>query len=483
MSAHRPRVVIIGAGFGGLAMALEVKRHGVHDVTIVEKASDIGGVWRENTYPGAACDLPSPYYSFSFAPNPTWPTRFSTQADIHDYMRRIVTEYGLEPHIRFNTEVTACRFDKGWHVETAAGDILDADVLVPAMGQLSRPALPTIPGRETFAGIAFHSASWRHDVDLTGKRVAVIGTGASAIQFIPQIQPQVGRLTVFQRTAPYVAPKPDRRYHPIHHWLFRHFPPARVAARGAWWLLCEVTTLGLIGNKTINRMLTWITLTHLRHNVHDPQLRAKLTPDYPIGCKRVLVANNYYPALSQPNVHVETARIAEITQTGVRTVDGVDHPADVIVYGTGFTTTEFLAPVKITGLGGRHLQDAWAGGVRAYLGIAVPGFPNLFLMYGPNTNLGAGSIIYMLERQARYIRQLVEHTNGGYLHVRADVEQRYDDEIQNRLAGSVWAGCSSWYRHDNGRISANWPGRVAEYNRRTRRVNLADYESIPLTAA
>ena len=468
-------VVIIGTGFGGLAMALELKRHGHDDFTILERAGDIGGVWRENTYPGAGCDIPSPYYSFSFAPNPTWPMRFSLQADIHDYMKRVIASYDLEPHIRFDTEVTACRFDDGWHIETASGETFRADVLVPAVGQLSRPAMPAIEGRESFPGPSFHSASWRHDVDLTGKRVAVIGTGASAIQFVPQIQPIVSELTLFQRTPPYVAPKPDARYRPLHHWLFEHFPPTRLAERGAWWLMCEVATMGIVGNQPISRMIRWLTLTHLRRKVRDPQLRAKLTPDYPVGCKRVLFANNYYPALTRSNVHVETGRIAAITPTGVRTADGAEHPADVIVYGTGFATTEFLAPVKITGPGGRHLDDAWAGGARAYLGMAVPGFPNMFLMYGPNTNLGAGSIIYMLERQARYIRQLVSH--GGRLDVRADVEQRYDDEVQGRLAGSAWAGCVSWYRQGNGRISANWPGLVSEYNRRTRRVNFADYQT------
>jgi len=468
-------VVIIGAGFGGLAMALELKRHGHDNFTILEKAADIGGVWRENTYPGAGCDIPSPYYSFSFEPNPTWPMRFSLQPDIHDYMKRVIASYDLEPHIRFETEVTACRFDDGWHVETASGETFRADVLVPAMGQLSRPAWPSIPRRETFAGPAFHSAQWRHDVDLRGKRVAVIGTGASAIQFVPRIQPIVGTLTLFQRTAPYVAPKPDRRYRPTHHWLFKHFPPARLAERGAWWLLCEVSTMAIVGNKTISRMITWATRMHLRRKVRDPQLRAKLTPDYPVGCKRVLFANDYYPALVAPNVDVETTPIESITPDGVRTADGVGHPADVVVYATGFATTELLAPVKITGLDGRHLQDVWAQGPRAYLGLAVPGFPNLFLMYGPNTNLGAGSIIYMLERQARYIRQLVSH--GGRLDVRADVEQRYDDEVQTRLAGTAWAGCASWYRQDNGRISANWPGLVSEYSRRTRRVNFADYET------
>ncbi|WP_405136673.1 flavin-containing monooxygenase [Nocardia sp. NBC_01388] len=482
-------VLIIGTGFGGLAMALELKRAGLEDFTILEQADEVGGVWRDNTYPGAGCDIPSPYYSYSFAPNLEWPRRFSRQADILRYIREIVDEYGLRPHIRFGTEVTAAAFDTGngrWAVDTNTGIRYEADVFVPAVGQLSRPSIPNIPGRDNFTGSAFHSARWRHDIDLRGKRVAVIGTGASAIQFAPQIQPDVQRLTLFQRSAPYIAPKPDTTYRTWQHRLFRLVPAVQKAERFGFWSFFEISTLGILGNKAIARAGERVALGHLRKQVPDPALRAKLTPDYAPGCKRALFSNNYFPALTQPNVHVETGRIAEITATGVRTADGVHHDADVIVYGTGFTAQEFLAPIKVTGLGGRDLRENWSEGARAYLGMSVPGFPNMFLMYGPNTNIGAGSIIYMHERQARYIRRLVEYLDTHprrYLDVRTEVEQRYDTEIQQRLDRSAWTSCASWYRAESGRVSTNWPGLVSEYSRRTRHPDPGDYRIVSLGAS
>ncbi|WP_130348414.1 flavin-containing monooxygenase [Herbihabitans rhizosphaerae] len=463
-------------------MALELKRNGYHDFTVLEKAGEVGGVWRENTYPGAGCDIPSPYYSFSYEPNPVWPMRFSLREDITAYMNGVVDRHGLREHIRFRTEVASAEFDKDsgqWTITTSTGETLTADVFVPATGQLSRPSHPDIPGRETFAGKAFHSAEWDHDVDLTGKRVAVIGTGASAIQFVPKIQQGVDRLTLFQRSAPYIAPKPDTVYKPLHHTAFARFPVLQKAERFLWWAFCEFSTMGIVGNKAIAKLGSAVTRWHLKRQVFDPALRAKLTPDYPIGCKRVLFADDYYPALAQSNVDVVTERIAEITPGGVRDAAGTQHDVDVIVYGTGFATQSFLAPIAVRGLDGRDLNDAWADGARAYLGITVPAFPNLFLMYGPNTNLGAGSIIYMLERQARYIRQLVDHLDGqSYVDVRVDVEARYDREIQSRLAGTAWASCASWYRTEAGRVTNNWPGLVSEYDRRTRTVNLADYRTV-----
>jgi cation diffusion facilitator CzcD-associated flavoprotein CzcO len=480
-----PSVVIVGTGFAGIGAAIELKRAGIHDLVLLEKGPDIGGVWRENTYPGAGCDIPSPYYSFSFEPNPAWPMRFSPRADIQDYLRRTADKYGVTPHIRFNSEVTAAQFDQDrrtWRVETGTGAGYEARVFVPAVGQLSRPALPAIPGRETFAGTAFHSALWDHGCDLTGKRVAVIGTGASAIQFVPRIQPIVGHLTLFQRSAPYVVPKVDTAYRPWQRALYRRVPLAQRAERGFFWGLCEFATIGLKDYNAITRMVSWLSAAMRYRQVKDLRLRAKLTPDYPAGCKRVLFASDYYPAVAQPNVHLETTRITEITPAGVRTADGADHRVDVIIYGTGFRTTEFLGQMKVLGLGGRDLRDAWNGGARAFLGMAVPDFPNMFLMYGPNTNLGCGSIIYMLERQARYIRQAVHHlraTQASYVDVRRAVADRFDDEMRRRLARSVWSMCSSWYREASGRVSTNWPGLVSEYNRRTRTLDLSDYEVTP----
>jgi cation diffusion facilitator CzcD-associated flavoprotein CzcO len=482
MPSAQPRIVIIGTGFGGLGMAIELKRAGFDNLVLLEKGDDIGGVWRENTYPGAGCDIPSPYYSFSYEPNPDWPMRFSLRADIHAYLRRTADKYGITPHIRFNSEVTGAAFDQDrgrWRVETSSGTVHEATVLIPAVGQLSRPALPRIPGRDSFAGKAFHSALWEHNVDLTGKRVAVIGTGASAIQFVPQIQPSVARLTLFQRSAPYIVPKADTVYRRWQQALYRRLPQTQLAERAFFWGLCEFATVGLKNNNAITKLVTWLSSALRAKQIKDPELRAKLTPDYPAGCKRVLFASNYYPALAAPNVRVETSRINEITPTGVSTADGVTHEVDVIIYATGFTSTEFLGPMKVHGLAGRDLRETWSAGARAYLGMAVPGFPNMFLMYGPNTNLGCGSIIYMLERQARYIRQAVSHLAGSgssYVDVRQDTADRFDTEVQQRLSRSVWSMCSSWYRETSGRISTNWPGLVSEYHRRTRTLDLSDYQ-------
>jgi cation diffusion facilitator CzcD-associated flavoprotein CzcO len=483
-SAKGPSVLIVGTGFGGIGTAIELKRAGFTDFTILESAAEPGGVWRDNTYPGAACDIPSPLYSFSFEPNPRWPKRFSYQPDILAYLRRVIAKYGLEPHIRYRTEVTGAAFDETrgiWRVETRGGEAYEAGVFVPAVGQLSRPVLPDIPGRERFTGDAFHSARWDHDADLAGKRVAVIGTGASAVQFVPELRKQAQHVTVFQRTPPYVMAKSDPAYRRWQHWLFEHLPATQLLGRLRIFLLAEYATYAMTRHPVLAKMFELRTAQLRRRHIKDPRLRAKLKPGYPLGCKRILFTNEYLPALAQPNVAVETARISEITERGVRTADGTEHAADVLVYGTGFAATDFLGRLEVRGLDGRSLQEAWSGGARAYLGITVPGFPNMFCVYGPNTNLGAGSIIYMLERQARYIRQAVERLarpGVSYVDVRPEVEQRYDDEVQARLGRSVWTGCTSWYRQADGRVTTNWPGLVTEYDRRTRRLDVRDYRVV-----
>lgn len=487
--SRKPSVLIIGSGFGGIGAAIELTRSGFPDVTILEKSSDVGGVWRENTYPGAACDVPSPLYSYSYEPH-VWPRRYSGGGEIHDYIRKTASKYGITPLIRFNTEVTEAEFDAGlgkWLVHTSAGDLIESDILISAVGVLSRPAFPDIPGIETFTGRSFHSAEWDHDYNLRGKRVAVIGTGASAAQFIPAIQPLVGELTVFQRTPPYVGPRFDAVFGRRHRLLRRYFPPLRYASRGFWFLLGETMTRGMIGSKLVAKSMTAAALGKLRLEVADPVLRAKLTPDYPIGCKRVLFSDDFLPALCAPNVEVVTDRIAEITPTGVRTADGTEREYDAIIYGTGFQVQDMLAPVKFRGLSGSDIRDAWPDGPHAYLGMAVPGFPNFFLMYGPNTNLGANSIVYMLEAQARYVRQaaelLAKAPTPSYLDVREDVERRYDEEIQRRLATVTWAMCSSWYRNDAGRVTTNWPGQVIEYYGRTKHLDPTDYTLTPVDAS
>ncbi|MEU0538731.1 NAD(P)/FAD-dependent oxidoreductase [Nocardia sp. NPDC005978] len=480
---REPSILIIGAGFAGLGMALELQRHGLSNFTILEKAADLGGVWRENTYPGAACDVPSPLYSWSFEPKSDWPRRFSHQADIHGYMRDVAEKHRLPEKIEFGVEVTEAEFDERngiWRVRTADGNTHLADILIPAVGQLSRPAMPNLPGIDSFTGAAFHSAEWDHSVDLTGKRVACIGTGASAIQYIPAIQPQVRHLTLFQRSAAWVLPKFDTEYTALHHTLFERLPVTRLAERFAIWSFFEVLALALTDIPAMKAPVIAIADRHRLKQVPDAALRAKLTPDYAAGCKRGLFSNEYFPALAQPNVHVETTAIEAVTPTGIRTADGVEHPVDVIVYGTGFKGTEFLAPMHIYGLGGRKLTDQWTPeGARAYLGMSVPEFPNLFMMYGPNTNVGSGSIIYMLESQARYIRQVAQYLSGKsgrYLSARAEAEQSWDDWLQKRLKDTPWNFCSSWYRNASGRITNNWPGATVLFRWKTRSFDPADYE-------
>lgn len=473
--------VIVGAGFGGIAMAVELRRAGFDDFVILEQATEIGGVWRENTYPGAGCDVPSPLYSFSFARNPHWPRRYAGQADIHAYLTATARRFGVSEHIRFGTEVASAEFDDSdgcWRVHTTAGTCWQARCFLPATGQLSRPAYPRLPGIESFASQSFHSAEWNHSVDLRGKRVAVVGTGASAIQFVPEIQPHVRRLSVFQRSAPYIMPKRDHAYKRWHHKLFEILPPFQTLDRLGFWLYADFAQQCLSKWQRLIPVFKRQTTKHLRRSVPDPALRGKLTPDYEIGCKRVLFSNDYLPAMTRDNVDVVTSSVTEITPRGVRTDCGTEHEVDVIIYGTGFASLDLLAPMRITGRDGANLAERWHTGARAYLGMTVPGFPNMFVLYGPNTNLGGGSVIYMLESQARYIRKALRHimaVPGRYLDVRADAEARWDREVQHRLERSVWTRCSSWYRNAYGRVVSNWPGRTHEYRRRTRRFDLRNY--------
>ena len=479
----KPTVAVIGTGFGGLAAAIELKKRGHHEIVIFEKAEDVGGVWRENTYPGAACDVPSPFYSYSFEPNPRWPHRFSRQPAILDYVHGVVDKYDLRRHIRFGAEVIGAAFDEStgkWTVEVSNGEPVVVDVLVSAVGQLSRPAYPDIAGRDKFTGPAFHSATWDHDVDLRGKRVAVIGTGASAIQFIPAIQPEVGHMTVFQRSAPYIIPRPDREWHARHHKVFEKLPVTELAERLTWYGVTESLSIAWVYSPRLARAVKAWSKRHMRKQTKArPGLFEKVWPDYPVGCKRILFSDNYLPAMAEPNVDLVTEKISEITADGVTTADGAEHPADVIIWGTGFKVQEFLAPMAIKGAGGRDLHDQWREGARAYYGLTIPNFPNLLVMYGPNTNTGGGSIIYFLETQAKYLGDFVDrlaHT-GKPMTVRADVEQAYDDRIQSELSGSVWSRCASWYRTANGRITANWPWLGIQY-RKQAKFDPADYEVV-----
>lgn len=488
---RRPRVIVIGAGFGGLGAAYELTRDGLAEVTVLEKADDIGGVWRENTYPGAACDVPSNLYSYSFSRKTDWNRRYAEQPDILAYIHETAERFGLRDLVRTGVEVASAEFDENsasWRVLSTAGETFEADVLIPAMGQLSRPSIPELPGLDSFAGPTFHSAEWRHDVDLTDRRVAVLGTGASAIQFVPRIREAAGHVTVFQRSAPWVVPKPDRAYTDAHRAAFRRVPGLVPAMRGTIWQTTELVGLALTSVRPLAGILAGLARANLRLTVRDPALRAALTPHEPIGCKRMLFSNEWYPAIASPDVDLVTDAITEVAPDGVRTADGRFHAADVLVYGTGFRATEFLAPLTVRGRDGRDLHEQWSEGARAYLGMAVPHFPNMFLVFGPNTNLGSSSIILMMEEQSRYIRQLVETLARAdapiALEVRREVDEEYDREMLSRLSDSVWTGCDSWYKTDSGRITTNWPGLVHEYQRRTKTADPADYTTVkPRSAA
>ncbi|WP_418062960.1 flavin-containing monooxygenase [Pimelobacter simplex] len=480
--AARPSVIVVGAGFGGLAAAHHLRTAGFDDVTLLERAGDVGGVWRDNVYPGAACDVPSVLYSWSFAPKTDWSHRYARQPEILDYIRDHARRSGLRDRVRTGADVTHARYDeraRRWHVTLATGETLSADVLVSAVGQLSRPAVPRLPGLDSFKGPVFHSATWDHDVALAGRRVGVIGTGASAIQLVPAIVDRVGAMTVFQRSAPYVVPKPDGAYSRRQQHRFARHPRLHRATRQGVFHLSEQLNRTLDSDGRLAGVLHRAWQLHLRRQVPDPALRARLVPDYPLGCKRLLFSNDWYPALTRPHVDVVGDAITAVEPGGVRTVDGRLHELDVLVLGTGFAATGFLVPMEVAGRDGVRLADAWEGGARAHLGLSVPGFPSFFVIYGPNTNLGGSSIIGMLEAQARYVVQAVrEIAAHGPLEVRADRAAAYDEEMQDRLAGSVWSSCASWYRDPGGRITTNWPGTVSEYRRRTARFDPADFRRL-----
>src|SRR5690348_121392 len=406
-----PSIVIIGAGFAGLGMALELQRAGIDNFTIVEKAGDLGGVWRENTYPGAACDVPSPLYSWSFEPKSDWPRRFSQQRDIHAYMRAVAEKHDLPRKIRFGIEVTDAEFDavRGvWQVRTADGETLTADVLIPAVGQLSRPAMPNIPGVDTFTGPAFHSAEWDHDVDLTGKRVAVIGTGASAIQIVPSIVNDVSELQLYQRTPPWVVPRPNKPFPEALKRAFAYVPGLRAAVRdGIYWGL-EGLGFAMTRRPALLRGVELVGKWNIRRHVKDKELRRRLTPTYTAGCKRILYSPNYYWGVANPKCQLITDRISRITPGGIVTADGEEHAADVIVYATGFHVTDSYTYVDIKGAGGEDLVDRWnREGVVAHRGVAVADMPNLFFLLGPNTGLGHTSVVFMIEQQVRYVAQAI----------------------------------------------------------------------------
>jgi cation diffusion facilitator CzcD-associated flavoprotein CzcO len=480
---ERVRVAVVGTGFAGLATAIGLSRSGERDVVLLERADSLGGTWRDNAYPGCACDVPSHLYSFSFAPNPDWSRSFSPQPEIEAYLHRVARDFDVLPQVRFGAELTGADWDDEaqlWHLQTARGT-LDAEVLVLGTGGLSDPAIPDLPGLDSFAGTTFHSATWDQDHDLTGRRVAVIGTGASAIQFVPAIQPSVEHLTLFQRTAPWVLPRRDRAISRTERRLFRRFPLLQRAARTAIYWGRESWVLGFAFDQRIMRLAEKQALSVLDTQVPDAALRATLTPDFRLGCKRVLLSNTYLPALSQPNVDVVTDRITEVRPHAVVTADGTEHPVDTIIFGTGFRVTDPPVIERIHGRGGRSLKEHWGdGGMRALHGATTSGFPNLFYLVGPNTGLGHSSIVFVIEAQVRYLldalRQLDAH-GLATLEATPSAEAAYNNWVQKRLRTTVWntGGCASWYLDKNGRNTVLWPTFTFTFRRQLRRCDLTHY--------
>lgn len=474
------KVAILGAGFAGLCMALRLKAAGETSFVVLEKADEIGGTWRENVYPGAGCDIPSHLYSYSFEPNPDWPEIYSSQPDILAYIKGVAERNGVYQHVRFHTEVTGAEWDEGegfWRIETVAGPVT-AEAFVTAWGQLNRPKLPPIEGRERFAGQAFHSAVWDRSVALDGKRVAVIGNGASAIQFVPEVARIAGRLTLFQRSPNWIVPRMNRPYTADEIARFREQPEAMAKVRGEIFDMAEARLAARRAGVPLEDPP--IPLVHLHAQVLDPELRAKLTPDYEVGCKRVLISNDFYPAICRPNVELITDAIARMTPEGVVDATGRVHEVDVVIYATGFETRSFAGDTAIRGLSGRSLANAWAKGPEAYLGITVAGFPNLFMMYGPNTNLGHNSIIYMVEAQADYVLQAL--AAPAPVSVKPEVQARYNAQLQQDLARTPWAGdCTSWYKTPEGKILNNWPHTASAYAAAVARFEPADYDVVRIS--
>jgi cation diffusion facilitator CzcD-associated flavoprotein CzcO len=475
------RIAIVGTGFAGLGMAIRLTQDGEQDFVLLERADDIGGTWRDNTYPGCRCDVPSHLYSFSFAPNPNCSSTFSPQSEILDYLKDCAERFGVMQHIRFDTELESASWDDDdglWRIETSRG-AMTADILIAGQGPLSDPSLPEVPGIESFEGTAFHSAQWDHDHDLEGERVAVVGTGASAIQFVPEIQPKAAKLHVFQRTAPWVIPHRNR---PLRSWeraIYQLFPPAQLAMRAAIYWARELFVLQF-RHRAVGRLLERIPMAHMRKQVKDPALREKLTPDYRIGCKRILPTDEWYPALAQPNVEVVAEGITEIRPHSVVAADGTEREVDTIIFGTGFHVTDVPIADRIEGRDGRTLAETWEGSMRAYKGTTVAGYPNLFFLVGPNTGLGHTSIVFMIESQIAYVLdalRAMRRRGAETLEVREEAQAAYNAELDRMTKGTVWVtgGCTSYYIDRNGHNSALWPTYTWPFRRRLREFDVAAY--------
>jgi cation diffusion facilitator CzcD-associated flavoprotein CzcO len=483
------RIAIVGAGFSGLGAAIRLKQSGIEDFVVLERGEDIGGTWNFNTYPGCQCDIPSHLYSFSFAPNPNWSRTYSKQPEIWEYLRRTASEHGIDPHVRLRVTVMDASWDEEaqlWRIQTSDGD-LTAEVLVAGAGPLSEPKLPQIPGLQSFQGAMFHSACWEHEHSLKDERVAVIGTGASSIQFVPHIQREARKLHLFQRTPPWIVRHSDRRTSRAERWLYRHFPPAQRLVRTAIYWSRELVVPWLMHPRA-GSLPERVSRRHLHKQVSDPALRARLEPNYRIGCKRILISNDYYPALTQPNVELVSEGIKEIRPHSILTNDGVERAVDAIVLGTGFHVTDMPMAQWIHGRARRKLADVWHTSAEAYLGATVAGFPNLFLLVGPNTGLGHNSLVFMIEAQLEYLMQCLhfsERSGMDVWEVRESVQRAFNERIQRQLQGSVWTsgGCASWYLDASGRNTTIWPGFTWRYRRQLHSFTPADYRLRARTAA
>jgi len=480
-------VLIVGAGLGGLAAVIRLRASGVESLLVLERAMEVGGTWRDNVYPGCACDVPSHMYSFSFEPNTEWTRPYPQQAEIQNYILRVTDKYQLRPLIRFGTEVTALRWmseSACWQVEVAGGKPLQARHVVLATGPLNKPLVPDIPGIQDFAGVAFHSNQWRHDVDLQGRRVAVVGTGASAVQFVPEIAKQASQVHVFQRTAAWVLPRWDQPYGVLRRWAYRWVPGLQRLSRWRVYWFNEMVGMGFMGSQRMQALLRKLALHHLARQVPSPAMQAALTPNFNPGCKRLLISNTWFPTLQQPHVQLHTQAVARVTPEGLVGADGTLTPCDVIVWGTGFKATEFVAPMQVFG----EAQDGVVPELSAQwrtepaatkLGITVAGFPNLYLLVGPNTGLGHNSLIFMIECQMDYIVQALQHLRRSgrrTLRLRVAVADADYRELQNRMKGTVWSsGCHSWYQNARGHIDTLWPGYTWQYWLQTRRFRADDY--------
>lgn len=476
------RIAIIGTGFGGLAMAVALLRAGISSFVILDKDSQAGGTWAANTYPGCECDVPSHLYSYSFAPNPRWSHVFSPQGEILDYTRDIIRRFGLEAHIRLNSQVTGARFDEAravWTLSVAGQPDLEVDVVVGATGGLSRPVSPDFAGLESFEGTVFHSARWRHDVALDGLRVGLVGTGASAIQIGPAIASTVGALTVFQRTAPWILPRDSSEYSPLAKAAFARVPALGWLHRQQIYWTLEARATAFLHEPRLLQLAEGIAHRHIRRGVRDPALRQKVTPTYRMGCKRILMSNTWYPMLERPNVSLQTEGIERVEPRGIRTRDGRLHELDAIVMATGFQAADAAAPFPVAGRGGAQLETLWATDAMAYKGTTVGSFPNLFLIVGPNTGLGHSSMIFMIESQVAYVLSAIETMRRDDLasvEVRPEAVEAWNVDIQRKLGRTVWeSGCAAWYRSSSGRNTTLWPGFTWQFRLATRKFDSDRY--------